>query len=366
LSQASFLVARRSLQGLLGVAKRTKGCLSWSFKFELISMTTTITKSPRISIGVAVYNGERFLPQTLTSLLAQTYRDFELIICDNCSDDRTEQICRSYSERDARIRYHRNTVNIGAPRNFNRAFELSQGEYFKWSGADDLCAPEMIERCVAVLDQRPEVVLAYAKTRLIDETGAAVKDYDDRLNLQFEAPHKRLSHLLWNICMCNPVFGLIRSGVMKRVGCFGTYPNSDLVFLATLALHGRFVEIPERLFLRRFHALSVQRYPSAHQRIVMFDPTKVGRLTFPNWKLFAAHLSAIHRAPLSWMEKLRCYSKMHIWLRRRGGDLGIDLQFAAKYLLARPSQRRLLGEVGTDSKAPAIAGREDGAVSTKR
>lgn len=329
-------------------------------------MTTAISKSPRVSIGVAVYNGERFLPQTLASLLAQTYRDFELIICDNCSADRTEQICRSYMERDARIRYHRNATNIGAPRNFNRAFELSQGEYFKWSGADDLCAPEMIERCVAVLDQRPEVVLAYPKTRLIDETGATVDDYDDRLDLQFETPHKRLSHLLWNVWMCNAVFGLIRSRVMKRAGCFGSYPNSDLVFLAALALRGPFVEVPERLFLRRFHALSVQRYPLAHQRIVMFDPAKVGQLTFPNWKLFAAHFSAIHRAPLSWMEKCRCYSEMHIWLRRRGGDLCIDLKFAARYLLARPAQRHLLGKVETDSNAPSIEERENGAIPTKQ
>jgi len=329
-------------------------------------MTTAITKSPRVSIGVAVYNGERFLPQTLASLLAQTYRDFELIICDNCSADRTEQICRSYMERDARIRYHRNATNIGAPRNFNRAFELSQGEYFKWSGADDLCAPEMIERCVAVLDQRPEVVLAYPKTRLIDETGAVVDDYDDRLDLQFETPHKRLSHLLWNVWMCNAVFGLIRSRVMKSAGCFGSYPNSDLVFLTALALRGPFVEVPERLFLRRFHALSVQRYPLAHQRIVMFDPAKVGQLTFPNWKLFAAHFSAIHRAPLSWMEKCRCYSEMHIWLRRRGGDLCIDLKFAAKYLLARPAQRHLLGKVETDSKGPSIEERENDAIPTKQ
>jgi glycosyltransferase involved in cell wall biosynthesis len=329
-------------------------------------MIAPAPKTPRVSIGVAVYNGERFLPQTLDSLLAQTYRDFELIICDNCSTDRTEQICRSYAERDARIRYHRNAANIGAPRNFNLALSLSQGEYFKWSGADDLCAPEMVECCVAELDQRPEVVLVYPKTRLIDETGAAVNDYEDRLNLQSEEPHKRLGQLLWNVWMCNAVFGLIRSPAMKRIGGFGTYPNSDLVFLATLALYGPFVEIPELLFLRRFHLLSVQRYPSAHERIVMFDPAKAGKLTFPNWKLFAAHFSAIHRAPLSWMEKLRCCFKMHIWLRRRGGDLGIDLKVAAKYLLARPARRHLSAKAETGSESSVIAERENDAIPTKQ
>jgi glycosyltransferase involved in cell wall biosynthesis len=329
-------------------------------------MNVPAPKAPRVSIGVAVYNGERFLPQTLDSLLAQTYRDFELIVCDNCSTDRTEQICRSYAERDARIRYYRNAANFGAPRNFNLAFSLSRGEYFKWAGADDLCAPEMIERCIAILDQRPDVVLAYAKTCLIDESSATIKDFNDQLDLQFEAPYKRLSHLLWNIQMCNAVFGLIRSSVMKRTGCFGTYPNSDLVFLAGLSLHGLFVEIPGRLFLRRFHALSVQRYPSAHERVAMFDPAKAGQLTFPNWKLFAAHFSAIHRAPLSWAEKLRCYSKLHIWLRRRGCELGGDLKFAARYLFTRSARRDLSGKVATDSSGLPIAAPENGAFPTKR
>src|SRR5712671_2230439 len=117
-------------------------------------MKTAISKSPRVSIGVAVYNGERFLSKTLDSLLAQTFEDLEIIICDNCSEDGTEHICRSYAASDNRIQYHRNSTNIGAPRNFNLVTTLSRGEYFKWSSADDLCAPVMIERCVEVLDQR--------------------------------------------------------------------------------------------------------------------------------------------------------------------------------------------------------------------
>jgi len=296
-------------------------------------MIAPTPKTPRVSIGVAVYDGERFLPQTLDSLLAQTYTDFELVICDNCSTDRTEQICRSYAERDARIRYYRNTSNIGAPRNFNRAFELSRGEYFKWAGADDLCAPEMVERCVAVLDQRPEVVLTYPKTRLIDENGAAVNDYDDRLDLQFETPHKRLSHLLWNIRMCNAVFGLTRSNALRRTRLFGTYSNADLAFLAELALHGLFVELPAPLFCRRFFELSSIKYRSPYERMVMFQPGLVGQLSFPNWRLFIGFLSAIHHAPLSWAEGLRCYARMHIWLRRWRNGLSEDVVVAFQHFM---------------------------------
>jgi len=296
-------------------------------------MSTLAPKSPRVSIGLAVHNGERYLPQALDSLLAQTYRDFELIVCDNCSADRTEQICRSYAERDSRIRYHRNAANIGAPRNFNLAFSLSRGEYFKWAGGDDLCAPEMVECCVAILDQRPEVVLVYSKTRLIDENGTTVVDYDDRLHLPFGAPHKRLSHLLWNIRMCNAVFGLIRSRTLKCTRPFGTYSNSDLAFLAELALLGLFVELPARLFFRRSSELSAVKYRSPYERMGMFQPGRIGQLSFPNWRLFIGFLSAIHRAPLSWTEGLRCYARMHIWLKRWKGGLSEDVVVAFQYFM---------------------------------
>jgi glycosyltransferase involved in cell wall biosynthesis len=296
-------------------------------------MITPIGKSPRVSIGVAVYNGERFLPKTLDSLLAQTFTEFEIIICDNCSTDRTEQICLSYAASDDRIQYHRNNTNIGAPRNFNLAATLSRGEYFKWSGADDLCAPTMIERCMEVLDKRSDVVLCYPKTRLINDHDIPIQDYEDRLDLQLASPSWRLACLLWNIRMCNAVFGLIRSSVLKRTHLYGTYSNSDVVFLAELALHGLFVELPEPLFFRRTVELSAVKYQSPYERMVMFDPKGIGELAFPNWRLFLGFLSAIHRAPINWFDSLRCYARMHICLRRWRAGLREDLIVAFQYFI---------------------------------
>src|SRR5207244_8337852 len=116
---------------------------------------------PRVSIGLAVYNGERFLRQTLDSIAAQTFEGFELVISDNASSDSTEEICRTYAARDSRIKYSRNSVNIGGNDNFNRAFRLSSGQYFRWSAADDIFAPTSLEVCVNVLDEHAEVVLCY-------------------------------------------------------------------------------------------------------------------------------------------------------------------------------------------------------------
>ena len=112
---------------------------------------------PRVSVGMRVYNGERFLRPAIESVLAQTDTDFELIISDNASTDATSEICRAYAARDPRIRYVRNATNIGAVRNFNRAFQLSTAEYYKLANADDVCAPTLMERCAAVLDTHPAV-----------------------------------------------------------------------------------------------------------------------------------------------------------------------------------------------------------------
>ena len=111
-----------------------------------------LNNKPRVSIGMPVFNGENYLAEALDSLLTQTFSDFELIISDNASTDKTEEICRAYAVRDQRIRYFRNQENLGASRNYNRVFELSSGEYFKWAAHDDLCAPEFLGRCVDVLD----------------------------------------------------------------------------------------------------------------------------------------------------------------------------------------------------------------------
>lgn len=297
--------------------------------------TQKIGRLPRVSIGLAVYNGEQFLSQALDSLLSQSFSDFELIICDNASTDQTATICSSYACRYPRVRYHRNAANVGVARNFNLTFSLSTAPYFKWAGADDLCAPQFLERCVKVLDSRPDVVLCYPKTALIDERGVMTSLYDDQMDIQYDAPDKRFAFVLWNLRMCNAVFGLLRSDIMKHTRLFEPYPNSDRTFLAEMALFGSFVEIPENLFFRRAHDLSAIKYRQPQHRMALFNPARSGQLSFPNWRLFAGHLSAVRRAPLSWNERLRCAVRMRIWLQKFGATLFEDLTFAAQYFAAK-------------------------------
>jgi glycosyltransferase involved in cell wall biosynthesis len=95
---------------------------------------------PLVSVGLPVYNGERYLSRALDSILEQSLSDFELIISDNASSDTTEAICRDYARRDPRIRYVRQRENLGAPRNWNFVVHEARGRYFKWASASDYCA----------------------------------------------------------------------------------------------------------------------------------------------------------------------------------------------------------------------------------
>ena len=114
-------------------------------------MTASTSRSPRLSIGIPVYNGESFLAQALDSLLAQTFHDFEIVISDNASTDRTPEICHAYVQRDPRVRYVRNPLNLGSVPNFNRVFEPSTAPLFKWAAHDDLHHETYLERCVRLL-----------------------------------------------------------------------------------------------------------------------------------------------------------------------------------------------------------------------
>jgi glycosyltransferase involved in cell wall biosynthesis len=147
-------------------------------------------KLPRLSIGLPVYNGERYLRFTLDSLVNQTFRDFELIISDNASTDGTKAICQEYAARDPRIRYYRNHENIGAAKNFNLVFQMARGELFKWAASDDVLSPDFLEQCINWLDCHPEVILSYSKVDRINSSGEleGTYDYAMRVNANRPAP----------------------------------------------------------------------------------------------------------------------------------------------------------------------------------
>ncbi|MEM8904661.1 MAG: glycosyltransferase family A protein, partial [Actinomycetota bacterium] len=131
-----------------------------------------------LTVGMPVRNGERYLEGALRTILDQDV-DLELLVGDNASDDRTEEICRDHASTDDRIRYHRHGVNVGANRNFNWLVEQSRSPLFRWAAVDDLLDGPVLERCVAALRHEPAASLASTRTVLIDDQGRPVRQHVD-------------------------------------------------------------------------------------------------------------------------------------------------------------------------------------------
>jgi glycosyltransferase involved in cell wall biosynthesis len=232
----------------------------------------------KVTIGLPVYNGENYLCEAVDSILAQTFGDFELIISDNASTDRTEEICRGYARQDSRIRYIRQPRNLGAVKNFNAIAAMADCEYFKWGAHDDLLHPRFLEECVDAMDSDPRVVLASPGTMLIDEDSAPLPyaaelgclvdrqggcyPVQPERNGDLASPDTvaRFEALVLRTVLCVEIFGLIRKSALDRIPLQRSYLGSDKVFLARLCLLGPFWMGKEPFFLRRCHA---QQYSAA-------------------------------------------------------------------------------------------------------
>jgi len=266
--------------------------------------------TPSVSVGLPVYNGQHYLPAAIDAFLAQTYRDFELIITDNASTDRTEEICRAYAARDARVRYVRNERNLGAAMNYRRAFELARGKYFRWAASDDLPGADMIECCVRILEEDASVVVAYPRTMLIDADGRQIREYDDNLDLRSTDPVVRFKQYFERVGMCNPVYGLIRADALRRTRLLGSFIASDNPLLAELTLYGRFYEVPRPLFFRRIHAEAYSSQTDRRRLVAFYFPNARHSLVFTAWRHFGENLRAIGRSPVSLTDKVRLWVHM--------------------------------------------------------
>ena len=293
---------------------------------------------PRLSVGLPVYNGEKYLAEAIDSLLGQTFEDFELIISDNASTDRTADICRRYAERDFRVRYIRQPKNIGLSPNHNFVVDEARGEFFKWAASDDLYGRELLRRCVDALDKNPDVVLAHAWTAAIDSQGNVTQAYDYPLKTDspsaperfrsfmfgssglFEDP-ERDDHALirvnnYGILRACDEYGVIRTQALREIRPHHSYHHEDRIVVIELLLRGSFCLVPDWLYFRRDHEDRAYK-TSLRARCEILDPRRANRLLHPTPRLVAEYLlgyvSAIRRAPISSSAKRACYSQLVRW-----------------------------------------------------
>ena len=287
-----------------------------------------VAQKPCVSIGMPVYNGEKFIKIAIDSILNQTFRDFELIISDNASTDKTQAICLEYASLDKRIHYYRNDKNIGGPKNYNRVFELSLGEYFKWAAYDDVIAPEFLEKCVSILDMHPEIVGCFSKTGRIDEDGNFLGYHNQNAlkNVGSMKPHERFRDLLGMYYITTPFHGLYRSKLFALSQLHGSYIGADRNLVAELSLLGPIHEIPNCLFFWREHSSSYTSIFYGQTRDNSLDRlrkeigwwSKDGGTYFPHWKNFLEYLRSVNRFYLKPSERILCYGQVFDWCLREG------------------------------------------------
>jgi glycosyltransferase involved in cell wall biosynthesis len=266
-----------------------------------------ILMAPKITIGLPVYNGERFIGRAIESLLRQDHQDLEIVICDNISNDSTAEIVSRYVANDSRIKFHVNDRNIGQDPNMNRVFELGSGEYFRWMGDDDWLEADYVSKCVAYLEHHPQDIAVSTFIKYYDDDGNEFYAEYEGERLESRNAARRFSRMLWllraDYRYYDPHYNLYRRSALEKTHLLQFVHRSDGILAAELSLLGPFGHIPECLAHRR-------RIPANYD-----DHSELGQRNHPGardelreslTRLCANFDAVVEAAPLSMTQKAEC------------------------------------------------------------
>jgi glycosyltransferase involved in cell wall biosynthesis len=297
-------------------------------------MTSRTTRTPQISIGLPVLDGEKHLPRCLDSLLGQTLTDFEIIISDNASCDSTPEICHAYSALDGRIRFLRNETNLGLAANYNRVFRESRGTYFKWAPHDDWIDPEFLAKCHATLEAERDVVACTTAVTLHDNIGHEIDCWQPGREFVGGDVSRRARALIEGLQEPHALYGLIRSDALRQTQLMGTFLGADRVLLLALVLQGEIRVLPEFMY-HYTHYRPVGRVYSVYN-----DPNNKGRLPLRTWALIHHHLKTLRASELAAAEKATIAAAVlhrHAWMSRR--LLAAEIYHSSRILAQRTRQQ---------------------------
>jgi len=204
-----------------------------------------------VSIGMPLYNEEKFIQEAIESILDQDYKNFELIISDNGSTDRTKEICLDYANKDSRIRFYSREKMTDAITNFNFVASIAKGDFFMWASGHDIRDPTFISRCLTTFKKSTSIVLCYSDAIWIDSNGHTIGHEQSDIDTVGMDKIHRLNKVFWNLGYAYPIYGLFRKDVLKTVLPSQKVLGSDILLLNELSVIGEFTRIPESLFYIR-------------------------------------------------------------------------------------------------------------------
>jgi glycosyltransferase involved in cell wall biosynthesis len=194
-----------------------------------------MTSRPLVSIGIPVYNGERFITDAINSVQNQTYTNLEIVISDNCSTDKTTEICLGYAAGDGRIRYSRNTTNIGLTQNILRVMKLATGDFFMLACADDIRPCNAVEVLVRTLLQNPQAVMAHGP--VLAKSRDFQVEFTNKMELASPDPAKRVRTFTKEIGHNAMVYGLYRRTALRN-SVFGDHFGQDYLMCLQMCMLG--------------------------------------------------------------------------------------------------------------------------------
>src|SRR3954451_9773393 len=285
-------------------------------------------RQPTISVGLAVRNEPRSIRRCIESVLAQSFDDVELVICDNASDDETVDTLQAYAREDRRVSVSVNTVNVGIHEKMNRVLLSSRGALFRWISADDWLEPDALSAGVDALKRHPDAVGATSGFTI--HSPDAAPRYERYQGAFPSSPDagRRFERMLWFFhagdAKYDPMYGLYRRDRVMRTGRLRPYERTDWLLSTELALAGPIIHIDELLanrtciypvgvdraaFRRRLDPVQGERLKSSATRLSLelAALARSARLTNPQLhrcrravrRFWARELVRTHRVPTS-------------------------------------------------------------------
>lgn len=263
----------------------------------------TKTISPLVTVGMPVYNEEKYIGETLESIINQDYENLEILISDNYSNDKTSIICKEYAKKDKRINYYWQSKNIGATANHYYVIRKARGKYFMWAAGHDKWSTNLVSQCVSHLENFQTATIAFGTPIWIGKDGKSFNKFSGWYDSHGLNPVTRFFITFWG--SMNPILGIVRRKDIPNIKNYN-YTGADLVFLAELALKGEFIHVVESIFYRRQiramenHDERMKRYKSEETKIANTYFTRL----FPLAKLPFQLLRVVTQAKISILEKV--------------------------------------------------------------
>ena len=202
-------------------------------------------KAPKVSVVLPVYNGERYLRESIESVIGQTFTDWELIIVDDCSTDNTLKIAQQFAESDSRIIVLHNKTNKKLPATLNVGFRNAHGEYLTWTSDDNIAKPNWLSVLVNALDKNPGDMMVVADMDYIDQDGNFITTASQRY------PGRKSIQLAY-ICNVGAAF-MYRRAIAEKIGGYDedTFCAEDYDYWCRIALNGSIKYIPDNIYKYR-------------------------------------------------------------------------------------------------------------------